>query len=98
LCEHYKRSSIRAVADFKAITCPLPPKFIKCTDLRFTTSPAIALIQCCMPVLFLRPSVGQPYSLASFGFCGCFERLANVYGCVRWLVSCVMVIFCEANV
>jgi len=76
-----QRSSIRAVADFKAITCPPPPKFIICTDLEFTTSPAIAFIQCCMPVLFLRPCVGQPYSLASFGLCCCLERFANVYGC-----------------
>jgi hypothetical protein len=42
-----ERSSIKAVADFKAIICPPPPKFIKCADLDFTTSPAIAFIQCC---------------------------------------------------
>src|SRR5690606_5879883 len=53
-----QRPSIRAVADFKAISCPPPQKFIKCTDLDFTTSPAIAFIQCCMSVLSLRPCVG----------------------------------------
>src|SRR5690554_5317154 len=47
-----QRSSIRAVADFEAITSPPPPKFIKCTDLDFTISPAIALIQCWQLVLF----------------------------------------------
>jgi len=41
-----QRSSISAVADFKAITCPPLQKFIKCTDFDFTTSPAIALIHC----------------------------------------------------
>jgi len=54
-----QRSSIRAVADFKAITCPPPQKFIKCTDLRFTTSPTIALIHCWAIVLLFRPCVGS---------------------------------------
>src|SRR5690606_13936320 len=59
---------IRAVADFKAIICPLPQKFIKCADLDFTTSPAIALIQCCMPVLSFRPCGGAATLFAKLGF------------------------------
>ena len=47
----HQRSSIRAVADFKAITCPPTQNFIKCINLKFITSPAIALIQCCAIVL-----------------------------------------------
>lgn len=49
LSKYYRqRLSIRAVADFEAITCPPAQKFIKCTDLEFTTAPAIAFIQCCV--------------------------------------------------
>ncbi len=66
-----QRPSIRAVADFRAITCPPPPRFIKCIDLEFTTSPAIAFIQCCMPVLFLRPCVGAAILFGKF----CLVRL-----------------------
>jgi hypothetical protein len=44
---------IATVADFGAITCPPPQKFIKCTDLDFTASPAIALIQCCTTLFFI---------------------------------------------
>jgi hypothetical protein len=44
-----QRSSIRAVADFKAISCPPPQKFIKCTDLQINAVPAIALIHCVCP-------------------------------------------------
>ena len=54
-----QRSSIIVVSDFKAVTCPPPPKFIKCTELDFTTPPAIALIQCYAIVLFFRPYVGS---------------------------------------
>ena len=68
-----QRSSIRAVADFKAITCPPPQKFINCTDFDFTTSPAIALIQCWAIVLFL--------------FCPCVgsDTLFDKLWLVRWL-------------
>src|SRR5690606_15666731 len=52
-----QRSSIRAVADFKAITCPPTQNFIKCINLKFITSPAIALIQCCAIVLSFLSSV-----------------------------------------
>ena len=45
----YNVLRVRAVAGFKATTCLPPQKFIKCTDLDFTTSTAIAFIQCCMP-------------------------------------------------
>ena len=51
---HYtQRLSLRAVADFKAITCPPPQRFIKCKDIELRASPAIALIQCWGIVLFI---------------------------------------------
>ena len=64
-----ERLSIRAVADFKAITCPPPPKFIRCTDLDCSTSPAIAFIHCCaFVVFFVRLSaLAKTYSFAIFG-------------------------------
>src|SRR5690554_4102885 len=43
----YKRSS-----GFKAITCLLPQKFIKCVDIDFTTLLAIALLHCYLLPLF----------------------------------------------
>jgi hypothetical protein len=52
---------------------------------KFTKSPRITYIYCCVLVLYLPQSVrvsGQPYSLTSFGLSvGSFERLGNVYGC-----------------
>ncbi|WP_209332406.1 hypothetical protein [Lunatimonas salinarum] len=77
-----QRSSIRAVADFKAITCPPPQKFIECTDLDFTTAPAIALIQCCAVVLFLflSVSVGKDILFCNFWLRLGLVRIANVYG------------------
>ncbi|EMY79942.1 hypothetical protein pgond44_14338 [Psychroflexus gondwanensis ACAM 44] len=42
--ELHSTVGIRAVADFKPISCPPPQKFNKCTNLEFTTSHAIALI------------------------------------------------------
>src|SRR5690606_5156013 len=78
-----QRSSIRAVADFKAITCPPPPKFIKCTDFEFTTSPAIALIQCWAIVLFLfRPCVGSDTLYDKLWLVRWLELLGNVCGCL----------------
>ena len=41
-----QRSSIRAVADFKAVVCARPQWFAKGIKHEFTTSPAIAFIQC----------------------------------------------------
>ena len=53
------RSSIKAVADFKAITCLPPQVFNKSIYLDFTTSPAI----------FFRPCVGVRTLSLSFGLC-----------------------------
>lgn len=60
----HQRSSIRAIADCKAITWPQPQKFIKCSDLEFTTWPAIAFIQCWQQVLFVH-RLSKPLSFLS---------------------------------
>src|SRR5690554_67320 len=78
-----QRSSIRAVADFKAIICPPLPKFIKCTDFEFITLPAIALIQCWAIVLYCSGSAAIEISLLGFIlYSFVFENsLAIIFAC-----------------
>ncbi len=87
-CNPPNRCGKRSGADFatsvscmsssglEALSCPFSTKFIKCTELRFTTSPAIAYTQCCAFALYFQSvwsifkgrifSVGKAHSLASF--------------------------------
>ncbi len=69
--------SCMSSSGLEALSCPFSTKFIKCTELRFTTSPAIAYTQCCAFALYFQSvwsifkgrifSVGKAHSLASFG-------------------------------
>ncbi len=92
-----QRSSIREVADFKAINCPPPQEFITCTDLEFTTSPAIAFIQCCVLPIFLIVCISVIYfrfvvrwlggSFAKLGFsvaCAVLQMCLTAKGRLHW--------------
>lgn len=77
-----QKSSIRAAANFNAIICPPIQKLVKCIELDFTTTPAIAHSTSLYTRAFYSSvSWGSNTLLVSFGWCGCFVRLANVYGC-----------------
>jgi hypothetical protein len=74
----------------EALSCPFSTKFLRSTDLRFTTSPAIATYTLLPHVLSIRPSLSawvRAYSLASFGLRVGIERLANVYDLMRWVFT-----------
>jgi hypothetical protein len=76
----------RVSRDFKAITCPPQQKFNKCTDLEFTTSPAIALKQCCCNRAFFSfvRAYGKTTPIDSF-CCAVLERFGNVCGFEAWI-------------
>ena len=50
----------------EALTCPLSTKFLRSTDLRFTTEPAIATYTLLGNRAFLRPCVGATILFGTF--------------------------------
>ncbi len=52
-----RRYACMCSSGLEVLSCPFSTKFLRSTDLRFTTSPAIAFIQCCAIVLSFLSSV-----------------------------------------
>ena len=73
--------------------CILASGLVRCNDvlcifyffifngLAMRSGPKGIAYRCCCTLAFLFFGSAKAYSLASFGLCGCFERLANVYSC-----------------